>query len=48
VPFFVVADPEVARRVNGRLVERAIGAQVSADKTGKDLGLMFKGLAAAK
>ncbi|GBF96779.1 cytochrome P450 [Raphidocelis subcapitata] len=44
--FFVVADPEVARAVNNRLVDRFIGPQLSADPSGKDSDQLL-GLATA-
>ena len=47
VTFLVVADPEAARRVNARLIERQIGPQLSADPKAEDADTLL-GLATAK
>jgi hypothetical protein len=47
IMFIVVADPEVATKVNRRLTDRMIGPQLSADPKGKDDEQML-GIAAAK
>lgn len=47
VTFVVVADPEAARRVNARLIDRQFGPQLSADKSGADDDALL-GLATSK
>jgi hypothetical protein len=47
VPFIVVADADVARMVNNRLIDRTILRQLTADPSGRDDDQML-GLAAAK
>ncbi|KAI8476255.1 MAG: cytochrome P450, CYP711 clan [Monoraphidium minutum] len=46
-PFIVIADAEAGRKVNYRFTERAIGPQLSSEKSGRDTEALL-GLVAAK
>jgi hypothetical protein len=47
VPFILVADADLARTVNNRLIDRSLGQQLTADRTEKDNEQLL-GLATAK